>query len=215
MARTEIKICGIKDRRTLDAAIGSGASHVGFVHFPKSPRHIGIDRIFELRAHVPSQVKAVVLLVDPDREMLSAFWQSGRPDIIQLHGQEDAALIGQFRGEFPFTYWKAMQVAETRDLWASRGYVGAVERVLFDAKAPVGSALPGGNGVRIDWEILRGYREHSLPWGLAGGLDPSNVAEAVRVTGAPLVDVSSGVESAPGVKNVDKIAAFCKAVDAS
>lgn len=211
----DIKICGISTPQALDRAIDCGASHVGFVHFPKSPRHLPLADIMGLAGRVPPSVTAVALLVNPDWPQLEALWNDRRIGTIQMHGGESPAQIAQFREQFAFRYWKAIGVSAARDLDLARPYAGIVDRVLFDAKAPTGSALPGGNGVRIDWAMLRGYRSASLPWGLAGGLSPENVAEAVAITGAPLVDVSSGVESAPGVKDMDKIAAFCEAVAAS
>ncbi len=209
---TDIKICGISTPEALDRAIGCGASYVGFVHFPKSPRHLPLAEIMGLAGRVPSSVTAVALLVNPDQSQVEALWNDRRITTLQMHGDESPAQIVQYRQQFPFRYWKAIGVSAPRDLDLARPYAGIVDRVLFDAKPPVGSALPGGNGVRIDWAMLRGYRSDTLPWGLAGGLDPDNVAEAIRITGAPLVDVSSGVESAPGIKDMDKIAAFCKAV---
>lgn len=209
---TDIKICGISTPATLDRAIGCGASYVGFVHFPKSPRHLPLADIMALTARVPSHVTSVVLLVNPDAAQLDALWTGHRPDVIQMHGSETPAQIAQLRERLGFRFWKAIGVGAIRDLDLARPYAGVVERILFDAKPPAGAALPGGNGVRIDWAMLRGYRSDTLPWGLAGGLDPDNVSEAIAITRAPLVDVSSGVESAPGVKDMDKIAAFCKAV---
>jgi phosphoribosylanthranilate isomerase len=212
MSRIAIKICGIKDRTILDAAIGAGATHVGFVHFPKSPRHMAANHIQELIRVTPRHIKTVVLLVDPDPDLLEFFANDASPDIIQLHGDESASQVGEMHRQFPLEFWKAIPVSSSQDLYKSRQSLGAAQRVLFDAKPPAGAAAPGGNAVRIDWELLRGYRETSMPWGLAGGLDPANVGQAIRTTRAPLVDVSSGVESAPGIKDVDKIAAFCKAV---
>ena len=211
----DIKICGISTPETLDRAIGCGATHVGFVHFAPSPRHLAIGDLIALVGRVPSHVTSVVLLVNPGGPELEALWNGRRPDIIQMHGKESAGQIAQMKDRFPFRYWKALGVSAPRDLAAAQPYAGVVERVLFDAKAPEGSVLPGGNGVRIDWTMLRGYRSATLPWGLAGGLSADNVAEAIAITRAPLVDVSSGVESAPGVKDMDKIAAFCEAVAAS
>lgn len=212
---TDIKICGISTPEVLDRAIGCGATHVGFVHFAPSPRHLPLSDIIALAGRVPPSVTPVALLVNAEPAQIEALWNNRRITTIQVHGQESPAQIAQLRERFPMTYWKAMGVSAARDLDQARAYAGVVDRILFDAKAPAGSELPGGNGVRIDWTMLRGYRSGTLPWGLAGGLDPDNVAEAIRVTGAPLVDVSSGVESAPGVKDMDKIAAFCKAVAAS
>lgn len=202
------KICGLTTPETLDAALAHGAAHVGFVFFPPSPRHLSFDRAAGLAARVPGHVGKVGVFVDPDDALLDAALAAARLDAVQLHKvtPERAAAI---RARVPV--WAAVAVKTRADLTAARPFAGAVDRILYDAKTPEGAALPGGMGVRFDWELLRGHR-HPLPWALSGGLDPANVAEAARITGATLVDVSSGVETAPGVKDVDKIAAFLKAV---
>lgn len=209
-----IKICGLTTPETLDAAIGGGASHVGFVNFAKSPRHLSVADMAALRKRVPAHVKSVVLLVDPDAALIDAVVRQVAPDIIQLHGYEQPADLAAMRAQHQLAIWKALPVRQAGDLEAARHFAGAADLVLFDAPAPSGADLPGGNGVRIDWSLLAGQKI-VMPWGLAGGLTPDNVAAAIRTTGAPLVDVSSGVESAPGIKDVDKIVRFCKAVAAS
>ena len=207
---TQVKICGLSTPETLDAAIRLGASHVGFVHFPKSPRHLPLDRLAALRASVPGHVRAVLLLVDPDGEAVAEAVARVRPDIVQLHGAESPAALSAWKTRHGGEWWKAVPVRTRADLAAARQWRGAADLLLYDAKPPPGAALPGGNGLRFDWELLRGFA-HPLPWALSGGLDAGNVAEAIRVTGAPLVDVSSGVESAPGIKDMDRMAAFLKA----
>ena len=199
------KICGLSTPETLDAAIKGGASHVGFLFFPPSPRHLSFDRARQLIARVPAHVGKVGVFVDPDEDLLSGAIACGL-DTLQLHktAPERAAAMR-------LPVWAAVAVKTRADLGAARGFEGLVERILYDAKTPDNAALPGGMGVRFDWTLLHGFR-HPMPWVLSGGLDPANVAEAARITGADLVDVSSGVESAPGVKDVDKIAAFLKAV---
>lgn len=204
---TLVKICGLSTPETLAAALRAGASHVGFVHFAKSPRHLELAEAARLRALVPPQVKAVLLLVNPSAALLAEAVQMVRPDIIQFHGAEPPDLIARFRAETGIAAWRALGVRSAESLAEADRFAGAADRLLFDAPA---SALPGGNGTRFDWSLLAAYRGPT-PWGLAGGLNPANVAEAIRLTGAPLVDTSSGVESAPGIKDVDKIAAFCKA----
>jgi phosphoribosylanthranilate isomerase len=204
---TLVKICGLSTPETLAAALRAGASHVGFVHFAKSPRHLALAEAARLRALVPPQVKAVLLLVNPSADLLAEAVQTVRPDIIQFHGNEPPEMIARFRAETGIAAWRALGVRSAESLTEADRFAGAVDRLLFDAPA---SALPGGNGTRFDWSLLAAYRGPT-PWGLAGGLTPANVAEAIRLTGAPLVDTSSGVESAPGIKDVDKIAAFCKA----
>lgn len=204
---TLVKICGLSTPETLAAALCAGASHVGFVHFAKSPRHLALAEAARLRALVPPQVKAVLLLVNPSADLLAEAVQTVRPDIIQFHGNEPPEWIARFRAETGIAAWRALGVRSAESLTEADRFAGAVDRLLFDAPA---NALPGGNGTRFDWSLLAAYRGPT-PWGLAGGLTPANVAEAIRLTGAPLVDTSSGVESAPGIKDVDKIAAFCKA----
>jgi phosphoribosylanthranilate isomerase len=211
--RVATKICGLSTPETLDAAINGGASHVGFVFFAKSPRNLSPDAAAALAARVPPHVETVGLFVDPTDDDLDRIRAKVRLDVIQLHGDEPPAVVGRLRMTHGLDVWKAIPVRTAADVALADKYLGAASIVLFDAKPPEGADLPGGNGLRFDWELLRGYK-HRLSWGLSGGLDPRNVAEAIRVTNAPLVDVSSGVESAPGVKDVDKIAAFLKAARA-
>ncbi len=208
---TDIKICGLSTQDTLACAIDAGASHVGFVFFPKSPRHVGFETAASLAVRVPGHVQRVGVFVDPDNELLDAAIRAGRLDVVQLHGREDAARIADVQRRFGVGVWRAASVATSADVEAAVAARGTADLLLFDAKAPNGSELPGGNGVRFDWRLLSG-RSFGGRWGLSGGLDAGCVAEAVTVTGAPLVDVSSGVESAPGVKSADKIRAFCEAV---
>jgi len=202
------KICGLSTPETLDAAIAGGASHVGFVFFPPSPRHVGFDQAAGLAARVPGHVSRVGVFVDPDDALIEAAIASARLDALQLH-KVTPERAARLRARLPV--WAAVAVKTRADLGAAQGFRGAADRILYDAKTPDNAALPGGMGVRFDWELLRGYA-HALPWALSGGLDAANVADAVSATGATLVDISSSVESAPGVKDVDKIAAFCKAV---
>ena len=203
------KICGLTTPETLGAALVGGASHVGFVFFAPSPRNLGFDRAAGLAVPVPSSVKRVGVFVDPDDALLDAAIGAGRLDAIQLH-KTAPARAAAIRARAGREIWAAVAVKTRGDLDIARSFAGAADRILYDAKTPDGAALPGGMGLRFDWSLLDGVR-HPLPWALSGGLDSANVAEAVRRTGAPLVDVSSGVESAPGVKDVDKIAAFLKA----
>jgi len=204
------KICGLSTPATLDAAIAHGASHVGLVFFAKSPRNVTVERAAQLAARVPPQVSIVGLFVDPNDDDLDRVSSQIRLDVIQLHGHESPETVARFARSLRRPVWKAVPVRTAADRDAAARYAGAAAMILYDAKPPEGAALPGGNGLRFDWTLLRGHR-HSLAWGLSGGLDAANVAEAIRVTGAPLVDVSSGVESAPGVKDVDKLVAFLKA----
>jgi phosphoribosylanthranilate isomerase len=207
MAGTLVKICGISTPETLAAAVGARASHVGFVHFAKSPRHLTLPDAAALRRQVPAHVKAVLLLVNADPETLAEAVRTVAPDVVQFHGGETPEALARFRAETGIAAWRALAVRDAASLADVAAFRGAADRVLLDAPA---SALPGGNGTAFDWSLLAGWQA-PLAWGLAGGLTPANVAEAIRLTRAPLVDTSSGVERGPGIKDVDKIAAFCKA----
>lgn len=213
MGRTAIKICGISTIEAIDAVVRGGASHIGFVHFAKSPRHLTPAKLALIAPRVPPHIARVAVLVDPDDATIDALSQAGAITVLQLHGKETPERVVAIRAKTGLTVWKAISVKTAADLAAGNAYSGAADLLLYDAKTPDGAALPGGMGHRFDWTLLAGHRP-PLPWGLSGGLAPGNVAEAIRMTGAPLIDVSSGVESAPGVKDVDKIAAFCKAVAA-
>jgi phosphoribosylanthranilate isomerase len=208
--RISAKICGLSTPETLDAAIEGGAGHVGFVFFAPSPRNLGRERAAQLAARVPDHVGRVGVFVDPDDALIEQAIAAGRLAILQLHNTTPARAAA-VKAKTGREIWPAVAVKTRNDLDAAAAYRGTAGRILYDAKTPPGAALPGGMGVRFDWGLLEGFR-HPLPWALSGGLDPLNVAEAVRHTGATLVDVSSGVESAPGVKDVDKIAAFLRAV---
>jgi phosphoribosylanthranilate isomerase len=213
MSRTAIKICGVKTAQAIDAAAKGGASHVGLNYFPPSPRYLALDRVALIAARVPEHVKRVGVLVDPDDDLIDVLIAAGGMDIVQLHGRETPERAAAIRERTGLAVWKAIAVKTAADLAAGAAYAGAADFLLYDAKTPDGAALPGGMGLRFDWRLLAGHRP-PLPWGLSGGLDAGNVAEAIGLTGAALVDVSSGIESAPGIKDMDKIAAFCKAVGA-
>jgi len=208
MADIGIKICGLSTPDSLDAAINAGATHVGLVHFEPSPRHVSLDQAAMLRRRVPPSVKVVLLLVNAKPQLTEQAYASVRPDVIQFHGNETPQWLALVKQHLPVERWKAVGLQDAGTLERSRKYHALVDRILFDAPA---QALPGGNGAGFDWTLLAN-NPPTVPWGLAGGLDPANVAEAIRVTRASRVDVSSGVESAPGVKDVDRIEAFCKAV---
>jgi len=210
MARVDIKICGLTDVAAIDAALDGGASHVGFVHFARSPRHLAPDRLALIATRLPPHVRRVGVLVDPDDMLVDALVTAGGLHVLQLHGSETPARAAALAARTGLEVWKAIPVRTAADVAMGGAYVGAVHRLLYDARTQEG-ALPGGMGHRFDWTLLSGHRA-PLPWALSGGLDAENVAQAIHQTCAPLVDVSSGVESTPGVKDVDKIAAFCKAV---
>lgn len=206
--QTQIKICGLTSETAIDAAAKSGASHIGLVHYEPSPRHVSLEQAALLRMRTPPSVKVVLLLVNADPEITQMAIERVRPDVVQFHGTETPEWLQIVRQQMNVEVWKALGVKNRETLLRSDRYAGVADRLLFDAPA---QALPGGTGTRFDWSLLREF-DHRLPWGVAGGLTPDNVAEALRETGAQMVDTSSGVESAPGVKDVDKIAAFCKAV---
>jgi phosphoribosylanthranilate isomerase len=211
MSRVDIKICGVTTPEAIQAALKGGASHVGFNFFPKSPRYLSLDAAEALANTVPPRVKIVGIFVDPDDALIDGAVRRAGLSAIQLHGKETPARVAQLKARSGLEIWKVISVKTAADLAAGGAYVGSADFLLYDAKTPDGAALPGGMGMRFDWALLSGHRA-PLAWGLSGGLNPDNVTEAARLTNAPLVDVSSGVESAPGVKDVDKIAAFCKAV---
>ena len=207
MADTLVKICGLTTPETLAAAVQAGADYVGLVHFEKSPRHLSLAEAAKLRGLVPPQVKVVLLVVNLSPATLAEAVREVRPDVVQFHGQETPETLARFRAATRTAAWRALGVRDAGSLADATRFHGAADRLLFDAPA---SGLPGGNGTRFDWDLLKAYKA-PIPWGLAGGLTPANVAEAISLTGAPLVDTSSGVERSPGIKDVDKITAFCKA----
>ena len=208
---TQIKICGVNTPQALDAVIAARADFVGFNFFPPSPRHVGLTDLMALAQHAGKGIGKVGVYVDPDDELLAATIAAGALEAIQLHGSETPERAAQVRARFGKPVWKVLSVATAEDVARAQAYSGAADFILFDAKTPKDAKLPGGMGLRFDWSLLKQYRG-GLPWGLAGGLTPGNVAQAIAETGAPLVDTSSGVESAPGVKDIAKIAAFCAAV---
>lgn len=214
---TRIKICGVRDRAAIDAAAAGRADYVGFVFFAKSLRNLSLDEAGGLAGAVPSGIRRIGLFVNADDEAIGAAVRAARLDGVQLHGDEGPDRVAAVKARFDVEVWKAISVATRADLAAARRYAGVADRMLFDAKTPTGAALPGGMGVRFDWRLLAGDNggfDPGAAWGLAGGLDASTVGEALATTQAPLVDVSSGVEDAPGVKSPAKIRAFCEAVHA-
>jgi phosphoribosylanthranilate isomerase len=206
----EVKICGITDEDAMEAAIEAGADHVGLVFYPKSPRAVTPERATELLSYLERPVSRVGLLVDPDDALLDAVIGGVRLDLLQLHGNESPERVEAIRLEYGVPVMKMIPLAGPDDLAAADSYLGVADRLLFDARPPKGSSLPGGNAVSFDWSVLTG-RRWPLQWFLAGGLTPTNVAEAIRVSGAKAVDVSSGVETAPGVKSPELIRAFIAA----
>lgn len=207
---TRVKICGLRDAATMDAATVAGASYLGFVFFPKSPRNVSIAEAATLAAAVPAGIAKTALVVDADDATLDAILAEVPLDVLQLHGTETPERVVALRARYGLPVMKAVGVADATDLAALETYGKVADQLLVDAKPPKEANLPGGNGLSFDWQLIAG-RRWPVPWMLAGGLTPDNVAEAIRLTGAAQVDVSSGVESAPGVKDADLIAAFCAA----
>ncbi|SOB92622.1 phosphoribosylanthranilate isomerase [Rhodobacter maris] len=204
------KICGLKTPADVAAAHEAGAGYVGLVFFPRSPRHLELSDARELALSVPMGLAKVALVVDAEDALIDAITAAVPLDMLQLHGRESPARVAELRARTGLPVMKAVGVAEAADLAAIADYEAVADQILVDAKAPKGAALPGGNGLAFDWRLIAG-RDWLRPWMLAGGLTPETVAEAVRLTGATQVDVSSGVESAPGVKDAAKIAAFVAA----
>jgi phosphoribosylanthranilate isomerase len=205
-----VKICGLSTPATLDAALDAGADTVGFVFFPKSPRHIDWATARALGLQARGQAKIVALSVDADDDTLKRILEALSPDLMQLHGQETPARVKEIGELCARPTMKAIGVATRADLTAAEAYDSAADILLIDAKPPKGAALPGGNGRPFDWSLTRDFHAH-VPWLLSGGLDPDTVAAAIALSGARGVDVSSGVESAPGVKDPAKIRAFVAA----
>lgn len=207
----DVKICGLRTPEAVKATALSGASHIGFNFFPPSPRSVTPRAARDLAAHVPEGVKIVALVVDADDALFDAIWTNLQPDIFQLHGKESPDRVREIRDRFGAKVMKVIRVADNADARSAEAYDGIVDFILFDAKPPKDQdTLPGGNGLVFDWMALTAYRGNT-PWMLAGGLDASNVADAIRVTGAKAVDTASGAEDAPGVKNPAKIQAFVSA----
>lgn len=210
----DIKICGLTTRETILAAAGAGATHIGFVFFPRSPRNLNLDQAAGLRRLMPSTVKAVALLVDAPDDLVAQVVTYVAPDVLQLHGSEPVERVSDVRRRFGVETWKAVGVRTSGDVAAACPYASVADLLLFDAKPPTPppgeTVVPGGTGIRFDWRLVQDLRL-SCRWGLAGGLDAQTVGEAIKMTRPHLVDVSSGVEDGPGVKSVGKIEAFIKA----
>jgi phosphoribosylanthranilate isomerase len=210
MTGTRVKICGLRESADVEAAVKAGAAYVGFVFFPRSPRNLLPAEASRLAAAVPPGIAKVALTVDADDAALDALLGQVPVDILQLHGHESPERVADVRARFGLPVMKAVGVAGEEDLPALEEHGRVADQLLVDAKPPKGARLPGGNGLAFDWRLIAG-RRWPVPWMLAGGLTPENVAEAIRLTGARQVDVSSGVERAPGVKDADRIAAFIAA----
>lgn len=208
-----VKICGVNSAAAAAAAVAGGAAHIGLVFYPPSPRAVAPGEASRLAASIPDGVGRIGVFVDPTDAVLDAVLAAAALTGVQLHGRETPARAAAVRARTGLPVMKALAIAEERDLDNAADYYGAIDRLLFDAKPPAGTAgaLPGGNALSFDWRLLSG-RSWALPWTLSGGLTAANVAAAVGATGADAVDVSSGVEDSPGLKNPAKIRAFLDAV---
>jgi phosphoribosylanthranilate isomerase len=205
-----VKICGLSTAEALDVALDEGADMVGFVFFPPSPRHLGFEAAKRLGARVNGRAQKVALSVDANDADLAALIEALKPDLLQLHGKEDPERVAMVRARFRLPVMKALPVETRADLSSIRLYANVADRLLFDARAPREATRPGGLGKPFDWHLLQNI-DPGVPFMLSGGLDAGNVGEALRITCAPGVDVSSGVERAPGEKDPDKIRAFIRA----
>lgn len=203
----DIKTCGMRTAEAIDAALARGATHIGFIFFPRSPRHVSVEDAERLRAHVGDRARIVAVTVDADDAALREIVERVRPDMLQLHGSETPERVREVRERFALPVIRALALRERGDLERARGYDADI--MLFDAKPPAGSDLPGGNGVSFDWTMLRDW---DRPFWLSGGIDATNATAALR-TGAAGLDLSSGLESAPGVKSTKRIDAFFDAIE--
>lgn len=211
MPDISVKICGLRDAPMIKAAADAGARYVGFVFFEKSPRNVTLDEAAALAPQVPLGVAKVALVVNAEDAFLDELVDRVPLDFLQLHGSETPERVAEVKARYGLPVMKAVGVADADDLPAIDAYAQVADQLLIDAKPPKNADLPGGNGLAFDWQLLRGRKYWTKPWMLAGGLTPDNVADAVRLTGARQVDVSSGVEGAKGVKDADLIRAFVQA----
>lgn len=209
--KTQVKICGLKTAEAAERAVALGASHVGFIFFPKSPRNIEPDDAGRIADRIRGQAKIVAVTVNADNDELDEIVSALNPDILQLHGSEDADRLLTVKAIYGLPVMKAFSVREASDLEKIDAYIGIADRFLFDAKPPKGSELPGGNGVSFDWKLLDAL-DGSVDYMLSGGLNADNIGEAMAQTSARAIDISSGVESAPGVKDLKLMESFFNAV---
>lgn len=204
----KVKICGVRSPSIVETAATEGADYIGLVLFPKSPRYVEVEEARVLAAIAKGKVGTVAVLVDPDDALIDDVAERVRPDFLQLHGSEPPERVAAIRARSGIPVMKAISIAEPADIAKAGAYATSADQVLFDSKAEPGASLPGGNGVAFDWNILKNI---GVPFALSGGLTPDNVGEAIRLTGAALVDVSSGVERAPGEKDAELVKRFIQA----
>ncbi|MQX48584.1 phosphoribosylanthranilate isomerase [Sinorhizobium medicae] len=209
--KTEVKICGLKTAEALERAVALGASHTGFIFFPKSPRNIEPDDAGRLAELARGRAKIVAVTVDADNDDLDEIVSALHPDVLQLHGSENPERVLAIKALYGLPVIKALAIREASDLERIAPYIGIADRFLLDAKPPAGSDLPGGNGVSFDWRLLDAL-DANVDYMLSGGLNASNVEDALALTGARAIDTSSGVESAPGIKDLTLMDAFFEAI---
>lgn len=210
----DVKICGLKTAETVAAALAGGASHVGFIFFPKSPRHVSPADAGQLRQAAVGRAIAVAVTVDADDAILDDIVARMHPDMLQLHGHETPQRVAAVKARHGLPVMKAFSVRDASDLQAIGPYRGVADRFLLDAKAPAGSELPGGNGIAFDWRVLADL-DPGIDYMLSGGLNAQNIGAALQLAGPAGIDISSGVESAPGIKDAARIADFFRAVRAA
>ena len=204
----KVKICGVRTPAIVDTAADEGADFIGLVLIPKSPRHVELEEARVLAAIARGKIGTVAVLVDPDEALIDAVVERVHPDLLQLHGSETPERVAAIRAHTGLPVMKAVPVANAADVAAAGAYAASADHILFDAKASPDAQLPGGNGVPFNWDALKGIKP---PFALSGGLTPDTVGEAIRLTGASLVDVSSGVERAPGEKDAELVRRFIRA----
>jgi phosphoribosylanthranilate isomerase len=207
----DIKICGLSTPDTVAAALDGGASHLGFIFFPKSPRHLTPQAAAALRGAAKGRAQVVAVTVNADNEVLDAIVSELQPDVLQLHGSETPERVSAVKARYALPVMKALSISAADDLTRAQSFAGVADRLLFDAKPPKGAELPGGNGITFDWSLL-GSLDASLPYMLSGGLNASNVGDALARVLPSGLDISSGVERAPGIKDVALIEAFFAAI---
>lgn len=210
----DIKICGLSTPETVTAALSGGASHVGFIFFPKSPRNVSPDQAGRLRQAAKGRAHAVAVTVDADDALLDEIVAAMLPDMLQLHGREAPARVAEVKARYGLPVMKALSISEASDLEAIRPYLGIADRFLLDAKPPKGAELPGGNGVSFDWRILKAL-DARIDYMLSGGLDAQNIGAALALLSPKGIDLSSGVETAPGIKDPVLITQFFAAIEAA
>lgn len=209
-----VKICGLTSTAAIDAAVSAGAAYGGLVFHPQSPRNLTLEQARTLADHMRGRLRSVALIADRDDAAIEALVKTVGPDLLQLHGSETVQRTAEIRARFGLPVIKVLPIAEPGDLNAAAAYEQVADMLMFDARPPKGALRGGGHGTAFDWKILEG-RTFARPWFLAGGLNPDNVARAIALSGASQVDVSSGVESAPGIKDAGRIHDFILAANAA